>query len=220
MKKYLFIISLVFLLFFSFAFKVHTENSFPLFGRLIVLDPGHGGLDPGSLFKNEYEKDYNLLFSKTLAQELEKLGATVITTRDGDYDLSNPSSTSRKRTDFNNRIKLIDESGADLYISLHMNYLNNSKYYGSQVFFSNANKQNKIIADLFQSELNEYFGFNKSTKKIGNDKYMYQRLKTKGILIEYGFMSSYRDRNNLKKEEYRKELAEIISRCIIAYYST
>lgn len=219
MKKYVSLICVILLSILIVGFKSTTVNTFPLFGKLIVLDSGHGGADPGSIYENEYEKNYNLKFTKVLKSELENLGATVLVTRDGDYDLSAPDANKRKRSDFNNRIKLINESNADLYISLHMNYLSNSKYYGSQVFYSDTNEHNKTIAESIQKELNLFFNYDKDYKKIGNDKYMYKNINVKGVLIEYGFISSQKDRDNLKSEKYQKELSQVIIKGILNYFT-
>ena len=107
-------------------------------------------------------------------------------------------------------IKLINDSMADLYLSLHMNYLSDFSYYGSQVFYTENNDNNKYLAELLQTNFNKYFDFEKTSKKLSNDKYMFKRLDVNGVLIEYGFISSYKDRNNLKKESYKNELCEII----------
>lgn len=219
MKKYLFLCFLFTVLLLTLAFKFPTSNTFPLFGRLIILDPGHGSLDPGSVYKDVYEKDYNLDFATTLKNELEKLGATVLMTRSGDYDLSNPSSSSRKRTDFNNRIKLINDNNPDLYLSLHMNSLSNTNYYGGQVFYSKVNDQNEIIAKELQDNLNNFFKLDRDYKKIGNDKYMFNKIKVRGILIEYGFITNYKDRKNLKEQTYRENLSKIISQSLINYFT-
>jgi len=209
----------LFFLLLSLAFTFKTENNFPLFGKLIVLDPGHGGVDPGAVYKDLYEKNYNLTFALTLKNVLERNGASVLMTRYGDYDLSSPNVSSRKRSDFNNRIKLIDEWSPDMYISLHMNYLNQTEYYGAQVFYANSHERNKYISELFQKELNYYFSFSKETKKIGEDKYMFKRIKTKGILIEYGFISSPKDRQNLMEEDYRIELSQVVVNALIKYFT-
>lgn len=201
------------------AFKFDATNTFPLFGKLIILDPGHGSDDPGSVYKDEYEKDYNLDFARTLKEVLTEYGATVILTRDGDYDLSSQNAKSRKRSDFNNRIKLINEDKPDLYLSLHMNYLNDSRYYGAQVFYSEANEHNEHMADIIQKNMNEFFDFNKQYKKIGSDKYLFGKLEVPGVLIEYGFMSSYKDRENLKKDSYRRNLSTAIADSIVEYFT-
>lgn len=219
MKKRIILILSIPLILFALAFTFEPANSFPLFGKFIILDPGHGADDPGSVYKDEYEKDYNLEFAKSLRVVLENYGATVIMTRTGDYDLSNESHWSRKRSDFKNRIKLINEDKPDIYLSLHMNYLNDSKYYGSQVFYSQINTHNERIAEVLQTQLNDYFSFDKSYNKIGTDKYMFGRIEVPGVLIEYGFMSSARDRANLKKEDYRRELSTVIADGLVKYFT-
>lgn len=218
MKKAYLILVLLSLVF-SFAFKKSAINTFPLFGKTLVLDVGHGGVDPGSTYKGEYEKNYNLLFAQTLKTELEKRGGAVILTRDADYDLSIPNTSHRKKSDFDNRIKLIENISPDLYISLHMNYLNTSSYYGSQVFYSTINDKNKNIAQILQKNLNKYFNFNKEIKVIDNDKYMYKKIKSPGVLIEYAFISSPIDRKNINSENYRTELSEIIVLSLLEYFT-
>lgn len=216
MKKLVFLFALLTLLIFSLAFKKSTINTFPLFGYLIVIDPGHGGLDPGAVYDGELEKNYNLDFAKTLKSKLEHLGASVLMTRSADYDLS-ISNTHRKKSDFDNRILLIDETSANMYISLHMNYLKETKYYGAQVFYSDVNKNNKTLAETIQSELNIFFKLNKKVKRIPSDKYMYNKINTKGVLIEFGFISSPKDRKNLLNEEYKNDLAKSIAKSIVTY---
>lgn len=203
----------------SLAFKFEPVNNFPLFGKFIILDPGHGSDDPGSVFKDEYEKDYNLDFARTLSDVLTEYGAAVILTRDGDYDLSKPNAQNRKRSDFDNRIKLINEDKPDLYLSLHMNYLNSSKYHGAQAFYSKVNPQNERLASITQKHMNEFFSFDKDYKKIGSDKYMFGKIEVPGILLEYGFMSSYKDRENLKGESYRRDLSTAIANSIVEYFT-
>lgn len=219
MKKIFFFISFTLLIFLSLAFTTKVKNTFSLFGKMIILDPGHGGIDPGSTYKDEYEKNYNLEFSRYLKEELENRGATVIMTRNGDYDLSSPSANKRKKSDFDNRIKLINENKPDIYLSLHMNYLQDSKYYGSQCFYSIKNKNNIRIAELIQKHLNNYFNSQKPYRQISNDKYMYSKINTPGILIEYGFLSNQRDRKNLKQDNYKRKLSQIIANGIEEYFT-
>ncbi len=219
MKKYLPLLILGFLMLICLGAKFETVNTFPLFGKFIILDPGHGADDPGSTYKDEYEKDYNLDFAHTLKKTLEKYGATVILTRSGDYDLSNPKAPRRKRSDFNNRIALIEGDDPDIYLSLHMNFLNDSRYRGSQVFYSQVNPVNEHLAATLQEHLNSFFSFSKDYKKIGNDKYLFKNISVPGVLIEYGFLSNYKDRTNLKKESYRTELSEAIVSGLIDYFT-
>ena len=146
------------------VFKVDANNlTYPLIGKIIIIDPGHGGVDNGASYKHVYEDEINLSISLKLRNELEKNGAAVIMTREEDYDLSRPNALYRKKSDFDNRIKLINNSGADLYLSIHLNYYGNAKYYGPQVFYVNNFEENKIINSLFR-KLNK----NLNTKSYKN----------------------------------------------------
>ena len=111
--------------------------------KVIVIDPGHGGSDPGTIYKDIYEKDIVLKISLYLKEELQKKGYIVYLTRDSDYDLSSPNATYRKKSDFDNRIKIINNY-ADYYLSIHLNYLNDSRYSGIQVFSMNSNIEDAL----------------------------------------------------------------------------
>lgn len=196
-----------------YALKV--EAILPLTGKTIVIDAGHGAEDPGTSYGKIYEKDINLAISLYLEKELGSLGASVIMTRDGDYDLSKPNATYRKKSDFDNRIKLINESNADLYISIHLNYLSATSYYGPQVFY---NGENEILAKTIQKVMNENLKGDRETKKIPSDTYMYNKLNIPGVLIECGFLSNVNERNLLNTEEYQKKVAKSISLGVLEYF--
>lgn len=215
MNKYYVKIFLAFVIVFLILFGLRAEASLPLAGKLIVVDAGHGGLDPGTIYKDIYEKDINLKIALFLEEELSKLGAGVLLVRDSDQDLSNGVSDHRKRTDFDNRIKLINNSEADLYISIHLNYLTNSTYYGAQVFY---NKKNEKLATKIQNFLNNNLDTDREVKKIPSSTYMYSRLNIPGVLIECGFLSNYKERNLLITEEYQRKLANVIAQSIVKYY--
>ena len=188
----------------------------PLTGRTIIIDPGHGAEDPGTNYGNIYEKDINLNISLYLEEFLGSLGASVLVTRDGDYDLSIPNANYRKKSDFDNRIKMINDSNADLYLSIHLNYLSDSSYFGPQVFYNNDNKG---LAEVIQKSMNDYTECDREIKKIPNDTYMYSKLKVPGVLIECGFLSNAKERNLLKTANYQKEIAKSISLGVLQYFS-
>jgi len=215
MKKYFYILFVFFIGVLVF-YSLKVEAVMPLTGKIIIIDPGHGAEDPGTSYNNIYEKDINLRISKFLEQFLGSLGAEVMLTRDGDYDLSHPNATYRKKSDFDNRIKMINESNADLYLSIHLNYLSDSSYFGPQVFY---NSDNKLLAEFVQVSMNEYSKGSRKIKKIPSNTYMYNKLKVPGVLIECGFLSNIKERNLLKNEVYQKELAKSISRGILQYFS-
>ena len=144
------------------------------------------------------------------------MGATVLLTRDGDYDLSSPNAKWRKKSDFDNRISLINNSKANLYLSIHLNYLTNSAYSGAQVFYNNENNQK--IANIIQNELNKKLNNNRNIKKIPNTTYMYDKLTIPGVLIECGFLSNPNELKLLTNSNYQQKIAIIIKDALIKYF--
>jgi len=216
MKKYLKIIILCILLISAISINKEVKALLPLSGKIIIIDAGHGGKDPGTISNDTYESDINLKISKYLEIELTKMGATVILTREGNYDLSTPNAKWRKKSDFDNRINLINNSKANMYLSIHLNYLTNTKYSGAQVFYNN--EENKKIAEAIQKELNTELKNDREIKKIPSKTYMYSKLNIPGVLIECGFLSNYHEKELLKTSEYQEKLAKIITKGIINYY--
>ncbi len=210
MKKYYLNVVFTFFLMVFFLSHEFVFAFMPLFNKTIILDIGHGGLDPGSMYQDIYEKDINLAIGKELESELKKMGAKVIMVRQGDYDLSQPNAYRRKKSDFDNRIKLINESRADYYFSIHLNYLLDSRYYGPQIFYNNNDEKNKEIALKLQTDLNQALKTKREVKKIPSSTYMYSKLNVPGVLIECGFLSNSYERNLLKKKDYQKRFAKIV----------
>lgn len=211
MKKYFIKLSILFAVFILILANRIVLASLPLSGKVVVVDVGHGGLDPGTMSGDIYEKDINLAISLALENELSKLGASVILVRNEDYDLSKPNASWRKKSDFDNRIKLINTSGAHYYLSIHLNYLEDASYYGPQVFYNTKKENNKLIAEQIQNALNKELKTDREVKLIPSSTYMYKELNVEGVLIECGFLSNAHERELLVKEEYQKKLAKVIA---------
>lgn len=190
----------------------------PLVGKVIYLDAGHGGKDPGAYYKDVYEENINLSITLKLKERLEKLGAVVYTTRNDDYDLSNPNASLRKRSDLGNRAKMINLSDADIYLSIHLNASTNNSWKGAQVFYDDINKKNESIAKLFQEEFNKNLNSNREIKEIST-LYMYKNIIKPGVLLEVGFISNASDRYLLKKEDYQEKIASVIANTLIKYFN-
>ena len=200
-------------------FKVKAnETTFPLVGKTIIIDSGPGGKDAGASANEIKEKDINLAITYKLKKELEKVGAVVLLTRTDDADLSKPNAIRRKKSDFDSRIALINNSNADMYISIHQNNYSNPKYYGPQVFYSNVNTKNEKIAKSIQEDLNKFTN-SKRKIKITTNTYMYNKLNIPGILVECGFLSNKKDLTNLTNPKYQKELSSVITQSIIKYFN-
>ncbi len=209
MKKIIIIILLIVNL--SLYIPAIAKNKVLIFsGEVIAIDAGHGSLDIGTSYQNIYEKDINLNISLYLKQELEKYGATIIMTRENDYDLSTPNTNTRKKSDFDNRIKLINNANPLLFISIHQNYYKDPKYKGVQIFY----KGNENLGIYMQKQLNA----DRNAKKISNDLYMYRQINNDGLLIECGFLSNETDRKNLTSKTYQQQLAKKIANNLAEYF--
>ena len=196
----------LFLLFFCF-FNVAFASEKKL-QNIVILDTGHGGVDPGTVIDDIKEKDINLKIALKVKEKLEQKNITVLLTRDGDYDLASPEVNRRKKSDFDHRIRRINESGANYYISIHLNYLENKSYFGPQVFYTTENKD---LAIQMQNDFNKILNVNREAKKIPNTIYMYSKLKVPGVLIECGFLSNDEERKKLLDDNYIDNLASIIA---------
>lgn len=179
-------------------------------------DTCHGGVDPGATYKDIEEAQINLEISKILKQELEKYGAKVLMTREDNYDLSQKSAKNKKRSDLQKRASLINESMCDLFLSIHLNSDKSSTWYGSQIFYTQKNKDNKVIAKLIQDNLKENTNTKRTEKQIKNT-YLFERITRPGVLIEVGFISNENERNQLINKEYQQKIATLITESSIKY---
>lgn len=213
--------TLILIMFFLCVFCLSRVNAsirnYSLLGRCFYIDPGHGGRDSGAMSHKFLEKDMNLLLSKKLANELFKRGALIYLTRDDDYDLSK-STINKKRNDLYNRVKLINNSKCDMYISIHLNASPNPKWSGIQTFYSSVNKNNKKIAQIITNNLKSNISNIRDYKKE-NDYYMYSKIKIPGVLIEAGFISNSRDNYNIRQDKYQNLLIKSIADGISEYFN-
>ena len=194
--------------------SVKADNS--LYGKCIYLDPGHGGVDPGAYYGGIKEEDINLAIALKLKGELEDVGATVYLTRDGDYDLSN-NAVDRKKNDLYKRVKLINNSGCDMYLSLHLNATKSTSWHGAQVFYDDINDNNVKLASILQKQFKSDLRTNRRYKEITNG-YIYRRVKIPGVLVEMGFLSNPYEREKLKTENYQYLIARSLTKGIKNYF--
>ena len=194
-----------------------NAQELPLLGKIIYIDPGHGGVDPGTIYKDIYEKDINLSICLKLQKNLENLGAIVYLTRYGDYDLSTPNTSTRKKSDLNNRVRLINDSESDMYISIHLNSVSSTAWHGAQVFYDDVNRKNIEIAKLFQEHFKKSLNTKREVKEI-KTMLLNRKITIPGVLIEIGFLSNANDRYLLRQKWYHKRIAKNIGDVLINYY--
>ena len=217
-QKYLviFLFLLFILLFVLYPDVNATTKELPLFGKVIFVDPGHGGRDPGTMHGSILEKDLTLEISKILREELGKKGAIVYMTREEDEDLSSEWDERKKRGDLYRRILMYKKYEADMYLSIHINYYQNAAWSGAEVLYHPINPENKVIGEVLMKNFKTDFKTKRTLKKT--DLYMYKNTTVPGVLIECGFLSNANERYLLQQEDYQKSLANTITNSVIEYY--
>lgn len=197
------------------SLQVISAQTLPLQDTIIMVDPGHGGRDSGTYYGKIYEKNINLEISKALEEELTKNGAIVYMTRTRDIDLSSIYDSAKKRGDLYRRLLKIKETKSDLYISIHINWYQNTSMKGAEVLYNSINENNKKLAKSIMKEFKTDLGSTRTIKTT--DLYMYRNTTTPGVLVECGYLSNPTERTLLQQENYQKKLAKSITNGIINY---
>lgn len=197
-----------------------TAWSLPLSGSIIAIDPGHGGFDGGAMSQSGIvEKDVALNISLYLRDFLQEAGALVIMTREADEDLAkNRKKGQLKREDILKRVQIINESGADLAISLHLNAIPSPRWYGAQTFYYPAKKDNQTLAFLIQDEIKKKLENTDRFAKKKEDMYLLKNVNMTAVLVEVGFLSNPGEAAKLSNKEYQKSMANAIYQGILRFY--
>lgn len=172
-------------------------------------------------FGGVLEKDINLSVALLLQQFLEQSGMQVILTRSDDNGIYENSDSVRdkKNSDMKNREKLMKESGADAFISIHMNKFPDGKYSGPQVFYSGNHEQSKVLAERIQKSMTEELNpaMKRDIKKADSGIYLLKKAKIPAVLVECGFLSNMQEQQKLMDEAYRKRIAWAIYCGVLQY---
>jgi N-acetylmuramoyl-L-alanine amidase len=194
----------------------------PLSGKVILIDPGHGGVDPGAVVSDAVEKEISLSVSLKLRDYLQEQGALVIMTRETDIDLAEKGLkgySKRKVQDLSRRVELINTSEADFFASIHLNAIPSSKWSGAQTFYTGHYKESKRAAKFIQEELRENLQNTDRKEKAAKDIYLLKNSKKPGVLVEIGFLSNPGERVNMQKDKYQEQIAASIYQGILRYYT-
>lgn len=216
--NFIFAIALIFSFGLNFNPLLRTnETAAPLtFGKVVVIDPGHGSPDGGATgHSGTLEKDINLAIANKLGSYLQQGGAHVIYTREDDNavtDNLNAKIKEIKRADLSNRKNLKNNSGADLFISIHMNKFEQSKYKGAQVFYPGNSPESKKLAETIQQSITEFADNTnyREAKDSNNDIFILNDSKIPSVLVECGFLSNPEEEAKLMSQEYQSEIAYAI----------
>lgn len=186
----------------------------------IVIDPGHGGVDGGATYDGVLEKDLALNISKKLRDRLEQLGATVLLTREGDYDLSdgfNDTIKNQKRADLANRVKLINDSEADFVVSIHLNAVNDPVWHGAQTFYDSENKAGQRLAEVIQEAMVSRLQNTTRSAQAVERIFVLKEAEIPAALVEVGFLSNEKERAALQRDDYQNEIVTSVFYGIISY---
>jgi N-acetylmuramoyl-L-alanine amidase len=209
-KKFIFCAAFIFFVLFA------NSNAFalPLSRKIIVLDAGHGGWDPGKVQGESEEKHINLCIAKKLQTYLEQGGATVFITRVDDSGLGKS-----KTGDMKARRQIANTSRADIFVSIHQNAFRNPTVHGAQTFYYNSSDNSQKLATSIQNRLREFADPQNKLKPKENDNYfVLKQTEMPAVLVECGFMTNYNERCKLQTDAYQEKIAWSIYLGIVDYF--
>lgn len=197
-------------------FCVNTE--IPPYVKTIVIDAGHGGIDGGCVGKRygAIESELNLAYSQELKKMCENFGFRVIMTRETAEGLYSPLASNKKKSEMQQREKIICESKCDILISIHMNSLNIASVKGAQAFYKKGSEEGKKLADSITESLAKGGNKIRNGATVG-DYYVLNCNEKAGVLIECGYLSNAEEEYQLMQKEYRKTFCENVFYGIVNY---
>ena len=228
-KKRITIIMLsIFVSVFIFIFTTEIKTtvptvSLPISGKTIVIDAGHGKPDEGAESSTgTTEAAINLKIALKLQNLLEQSGTTVILTRSDEnaiYNIDSKTLKQKKISDIHNRVKIGNESSADIFVSIHLNKIPESQYDGWQTFYREGSSEGQKLAVAIQNNLNNKIKKenNRVAKTIDNI-YIIKHVEIPITIVECGFLSNPEEEKQLLEDKYQDKLAWGIYNGIIEYF--
>jgi N-acetylmuramoyl-L-alanine amidase len=189
-------------------------------GKVVVLDPGHGGIDPGCTGKSGVqEKGIVLEVAKLIGEELKKHNLRIILTRERDQALAENGDPRLpwKRRDLNARVEIANQAKADLFISVHANSFPEPIWSGAQTFYHGASPQSKLLAESIQDSLVGELGPNRR-RALAADYRVLRESKMPAAVVEIGFLSNPREETLLQDPAYQRKAARAVAAGIITYF--
>ena len=190
---------------------------------VVVIDPGHGGIDGGCVsVDGTPEKGINLAVAESLRDGLKLLGYDVVCTRESDisiYDKGTEGLGEQKKSDMKNRLAIFSKYSEGISVSIHQNQFTDSRYSGAQVFYAGTEgsaQLAKLLQERLVSTLNP--GSNRKCKK-SDGVYLMEHIDCTGVLIECGFLSNAEEEAKLSCSTYQKKLCCVIAATVSQYLS-
>lgn len=192
---------------------ISTMNTF-ISNKTIGIDPGHGGIDPGTVSKNGVgEAEINLKIGLKLKDIIQSNGGKAILTRKNKNALSDI-----KREDLEKRKEVIEQGKCDIFLTIHLNSFTDPRYYGAQVFYKKDSQESMILADCIQEELRKILDENNTrVPQERDDVYLLRELDMPAVLIECGFLSNEQEEKLLQTDSYQEKIAQGIYNGVIKF---
>ncbi|WP_088188638.1 N-acetylmuramoyl-L-alanine amidase [Desulfosporosinus sp. FKA] len=187
----------------------------------VMLDPGHGGYDPGAISsQGVYEKSINLQIAQKVKEMLRPSGIEVFLTREEDIDYvpaGVKGKITKKQIDLNRRIAMASRAKADVFVSLHVNATPQGRNSGAETFYHYKSKSGKELAELIQQELIKIPAMNRRIAKPG-DFYIINNTSMPAVIVEVGYLSSAKEQKKLQQSWYQEQLSRAIAKGIARYF--
>ncbi|WP_307402033.1 N-acetylmuramoyl-L-alanine amidase family protein [Desulfofundulus luciae] len=212
----------IFCLFYRVAAPLGAApSSNVLAGRVIVIDPGHGGDDPGTVgCHGIVEKDVAMEVSRRVAGVFRQAGARVVLTRDGDREPAGPGGSGGERIeahDLARRVELANKCGAHLFLSIHLNHFSEPDEYGAQVFYQTGSRESRKLAEAIQAELNKNL-VDSGRQALAGDFYVCRNSRMPAVIVEVGFLSHEQESRQLTAPAYQERAARAILQGVVNYF--
>ena len=176
--------------------------------KVIVIDAGHGGIDPGKIgIHGEQEKEINLKIAEILKTFLELDGYEVVMTRTEDGGLYDENTSNKKVQDMKRRIEVIEEADPILVVSIHQNSYSEEYVKGGQVFYYGTSEVSKDLAETIQKQLKQLDPENKREAKANTSYYLLKKTSRPIVIVECGFLSNAAEADKLSDPLYEERLA-------------
>ena len=185
----------------------------------VVIDPGHGGSDPGKVGVNGItEKEINLRIAKKIRDRLEEQKVLVTMTREKDEGVTGVPSENGKMKDLKKRVEIINKTAPELAVSIHQNSYSDPGVKGAQVFYYTHSGEAERMAEILQQELWDLDPESHRMKKANDDYYLFRHTKVPVLIVECGFLSNPEEAEKLSDDEYQSAVADAVVRGIMACF--
>ncbi len=202
--------------------SVLKENGTKETRHTIVIDPGHGGNDPGKVAINSaLEKDVNLAIALKLKKYLEQEDMEVVMTRQEDKGLYEETDSNKKVHDMKNRLAIMEGAKPALVVSVHQNSYPEESVSGVQVFYYRDSAEGKRAALLMQEQMIATLQPEKEREaKENSTYYILKKTTVPTIIVECGFLSNREEADRLTSEDYQERVAWAIHLGIMRYINS